>query len=85
MKVLLYKPFFPDIAVIPPMGLCYIAAVLERNNISVEILDNTLLNLSPEELRDNIQICLRQNYGAGLIPVPFILFILIGIVLNNSA
>ncbi len=30
----------------PPMGLAYIAAVLERNNISVKILDANILNLT---------------------------------------
>lgn len=60
MKVLLYKPRFPDIAVIPPMGLCYIAAVLEKNNIPVEVLDNTLLNLTEEALREKIK---RDNYN----------------------
>lgn len=59
MKVLLYKPYFRDMAILPPMGLCYIAAVLEKNNISVEILDNTLLNLTRETLREKIK---RNDY-----------------------
>lgn len=59
MKVLLYKPYFRDMAILPPMGLCYIAAVLEKNNIPVEILDNTLLNLTRETLREKIK---RNDY-----------------------
>jgi anaerobic magnesium-protoporphyrin IX monomethyl ester cyclase len=34
----------------PPMGLCYIAAVLENNNIPVKILDANILNLKEEEV-----------------------------------
>lgn len=60
MKVLLYKPYFPDIAILPPMGLCYMAAILEKNNISVEILDNTLSNLTREDLREIIK---RNDYN----------------------
>jgi len=60
MKVLLFKPHFHDIAVLPPMGLCYMAAILEKNNISVEILDNTLLNLTRETLRREIT---RNDYN----------------------
>jgi len=59
MKILLYKPFFHDIAVMPPMGLCYIAAILEKNKIPVEILDNTLLHLSSNELGSKIA---KGNY-----------------------
>lgn len=59
-KVLLYKPNFQDMAVLPPLGLCYIAAMLEKNNITVEILDNTLLNLTEEELRETIK---RNDYN----------------------
>ncbi|MEM2974215.1 MAG: radical SAM protein [Candidatus Micrarchaeia archaeon] len=33
----------------PPLGLCYIAAVLEKNKIPVKILDANALNLTPEE------------------------------------
>lgn len=38
-----------------PLGLLYIAAVLEKNGISVEIIDNHLLGLSTEELVSEIR------------------------------
>jgi magnesium-protoporphyrin IX monomethyl ester (oxidative) cyclase len=34
----------------PPMGLTYIAAVLEKNNVSVKILDANALDLSPDQV-----------------------------------
>ena len=34
----------------PPLGLCYIAAVLEQNKISVKILDANALNLTAEDI-----------------------------------
>jgi len=34
----------------PPLGLCYIAAVLRENKIKVEILDANALNLSPADV-----------------------------------
>ncbi len=36
----------------PPMGLAYIAAVLEKNNIAVKILDANALRLTPQEVAD---------------------------------
>lgn len=42
----------------PPLGLCYIAAVLEKNNISVKIVDANALNMSPQETQEEI---LREN------------------------
>lgn len=47
-----YKKFFGIKA--PPLGLAYIAAVLERGNISVEILDCAALDMDFEELRDGL-------------------------------
>lgn len=44
MRVLLLKPKFNDIAVMPPMGLCTIAPLVERAGFEVDILDNTLLD-----------------------------------------
>jgi radical SAM superfamily enzyme YgiQ (UPF0313 family) len=37
-----------------PMGLCYIAAVLEQHQIDVEIIDANALNLSPKEVISEI-------------------------------
>ena len=37
----------------PPLGLAYIAAVLEKENIEVDILDANILNLSPEQVVDH--------------------------------
>ena len=39
----------------PPLGLAYIAAVLEQNKIPVEILDANALNLSPQEVLSHIE------------------------------
>ena len=38
----------------PPLGLCYIAAVLEKNSIDVEILDAAVLNLTVEETVEHV-------------------------------
>ena len=60
MKVLLINP--PDTAskykfiglVAPPLGIGYIAAVLEENNIDVKIMDSSALEMSWEELEKEI-------------------------------
>lgn len=39
----------------PPLGIAYIAAVLEQNNVEVKILDANALNLSPDEVIDYIK------------------------------
>ena len=39
----------------PPIGLAYVAAVLEQNNIGVQILDANALNLSPQQVVDHIK------------------------------
>jgi radical SAM superfamily enzyme YgiQ (UPF0313 family) len=50
MSVLLIKPDFPDIAVMPPLGLGYLSAILEKPNIPVKILDNSLLRLNNNQI-----------------------------------
>ena len=60
MKVLLINP--PDTAskykfiglVAPPLGIGYIAAVLEENDIEVKIIDGSALEMSWEELEKEI-------------------------------
>lgn len=60
MKVLLINP--PDTAskykfiglVAPPLGIAYIAAVLEENGIDVKIIDGSALEMSWEELEREI-------------------------------
>jgi len=52
MNVLLFKPnYIYDIAVIPPVGLCYIASILEKEGINVSIVDNTLENFPPRTIK----------------------------------
>ncbi|MFQ6020440.1 MAG: B12-binding domain-containing radical SAM protein [Candidatus Aenigmatarchaeota archaeon] len=56
MRVLLVQPNYRRTRetgawlVNPPIGLGYIASVLEKNNISVEIIDANALNLIPEDV-----------------------------------
>jgi anaerobic magnesium-protoporphyrin IX monomethyl ester cyclase len=60
MKVLLINP--PDTAskykfiglVAPPLGIAYIAAVLEENGINVKIIDGSALEMTWEELEKEI-------------------------------
>jgi len=60
MKVLLINP--PDTAskykfiglVAPPLGIAYIAAVLEENGIDVKIIDSSAIEMSWEELEKEI-------------------------------
>lgn len=59
MRVLLLKPRFDDIAVMPPMGLCYLAPLLEREGFEVDILDNTLLGWVDEAIASQIR---RRGY-----------------------
>jgi len=40
--------------VLPPLGIAYLAAVLEMNGHKVDILDAQALNLSPNEVREKI-------------------------------
>ncbi len=61
MKVLLINP--PDTAskykfiglVAPPLGIAYIAAVLERENINVEIIDGAALEISWEDFEKELE------------------------------
>ncbi len=70
MKVLLINP--PDTAskykfiglVAPPLGISYIAAVLEENGIEVKIIDGSAVGMSWEELEN--EIC---NYSPDVIGV----------------
>lgn len=39
----------------PPIGIAYIAAVLEKNQINVEILDANAFNLSPEQAIEHVK------------------------------
>ncbi len=55
MRVLLLKPRFNDIAVMPPMGLCTIAPLVERAGFEVDILDNTLLAWADEGIASQIR------------------------------
>lgn len=70
MKVLMINP--PDTAskykfiglVAPPLGLTYIASVLEENDIDVKIIDGSALEMSWEELEKEI-----PNYSPDIIAV----------------
>lgn len=60
MRVLLLKPRFNDIAVMPPMGLCYIAPLLEKAGFEVDVLDNTLLHWADEGIARQVR---ERGYG----------------------
>ena len=70
MKVLLINP--PDTAskykfiglVAPPLGISYIAAVLEENGIDVNIIDGSAIEMSWEELENEI-----TNFSPDLIGI----------------
>lgn len=53
-----YMPYKSRTKASIPLGLLYIAAVLEKNGIDVEVIDNYLLRLSTEELVTEIR---RRN------------------------
>lgn len=50
LDVLLIKPDFNDIAVMPPLGLGYLASMLIAHGISVKIHDNTLFRYDAQKL-----------------------------------
>lgn len=52
--VLLIKPDFNDIAIMPPIGLGYLSSILHRIGVSVAIHDNTLLRFSDKQLESLI-------------------------------
>lgn len=58
MKVLLLRPIESRVAksgdVMPPLGLAYVASVLEKNGIEVVVIDCPALSTSREELRSRI-------------------------------
>ena len=66
MKVLLINPPYFNSKykfiglVAPPLGIAYIAAVLEENDIDVEIIDAAALEMSWEALETQIQ---KSNPG----------------------
>jgi radical SAM superfamily enzyme YgiQ (UPF0313 family) len=39
----------------PPLGLCYLGAVLRQNNIPVEIIDANAFNLTPEQVAEKVK------------------------------
>ena len=61
-KVLLIQPNYKGVRefktrdVSPPLGLAYIAAVLEKNKVPVDIIDADALDLSVEQLAKEIEI-----------------------------
>jgi len=55
MNILLVKPWAKTPTYFPPLGLAYIAAVLEKADCSVAILDLSLDNAAPAKLRTYIQ------------------------------
>jgi len=53
--VLLIKPDFLDIAVLPPLGLGYLASSLSARGLSVRVHDNTLYEYNDEKLYGTIK------------------------------
>lgn len=53
--MLLIKPDFYDITVIPPLGLGYLSSSLAAKRISVEILDNTLFRYDDHKIMAHIK------------------------------
>jgi anaerobic magnesium-protoporphyrin IX monomethyl ester cyclase len=54
-------------SVTAPIGLCYIAAVLEQHQIPVEILDANALNLNPAEVAVKIRSCNPTLVGISIL------------------
>lgn len=50
VDVLLIKPDFFDIAIMPPLGAGYLSSILRKRGISVAIHDNTLLGFDDRQL-----------------------------------
>ena len=50
---------------IPPLGLAYIAAVLEKEGFEVEILDNYMLNRSIEDVKLQVKKLNPETVGIG--------------------
>lgn len=48
--LLLIKPDFHDIAIMPPIGLGYLSSILRKKGVSVAIHDNTLLGFDDKRL-----------------------------------
>lgn len=55
LDVLLIKPDFEDIAIMPPLGLGYLAATLKSIGLSVWIHDNTLLSYTDDQIANLIK------------------------------
>ncbi|MFZ3168262.1 MAG: radical SAM protein [Candidatus Methanoperedens sp.] len=51
--------------VLPPLGLVYIASVLEQNEIPVEILDMNALHISPDEFKQIVKEKKTEFIGFG--------------------
>lgn len=67
LDVLLIKPDFLDIAVLPPLGLGYLAARLREEEISVAIHDNTLLEYDDTRLGALIKELRPKVVGMGIV------------------
>lgn len=65
MDVMLIKPDFRDIAVLPPLGLGYLAAVLLKRGVSVGIHDNTLFGYDDGKLAELIKEANPAVIGIG--------------------
>lgn len=63
IDVLLIKPDFNDIAIMPPLGLGYLAAKLKQMGISVGIHDNTILAYDDNRLETLIKEVCPQVVG----------------------
>ncbi len=64
--LLLTLPFDHVSSVLPPMGLLYIAAVLEKNNVPVKIVDANALKMSYENIVDETKKFSPQIIGVSV-------------------
>lgn len=55
MKVLFIHPPWVGKAIYPPMGLAYLAAVLDKKGIENEIVDSEVLNLSVSDIQEIVR------------------------------
>lgn len=63
MKVALVQPNYRtgpstggyDFRANPPLGLCYLSAVLKQNNIETKIIDANAFNLTPEQVAEQVK------------------------------
>ena len=59
------RPFYP------PLGVCYLAAVLEKNNYDAKILDADILNYGFDEILDEIKKEKPTLIGVGSVTVKY--------------